>query len=461
MSSTPPTAPADDRPWRIFFRFTAWSVVVVMLMLPLGVMLVLDLPLASLPRTDPLATTLLAAQAALSGWSAWRGMAAWAAQTAPHGRDRWDLPLVGRLRPDASLAAVAAPLAAIAVMCLLGGTDPRLLVVAIATLVAVLAIRLPWVWGLLTSLLLLAIALFSGLSVPHAISTASLLIAIVAAFRSSMWLASVVRELDDARRIQAQLAVAEERLRFARDLHDVTGRDLSAIAVTSELVAQLAERQDPRTAEHAREAAQIARSSLAEIRALVRGYREVDLAAELRGTVSLLRSAGVDVQVQGTADDIPAAHAARAAWVLREGGTNILRHAAPTRVRITLDAGGVRLVNDGAGTAGADGPGRADGAGAGPTPVPDGTGLAGLRERLAPEGSLRAVHDAGTDGTGGGTFTLTARFEDAEPSPAPPVAPFSGPPLGQASSPLTSPPSDPPTSAPSSPPPDHRGGVPR
>src|SRR5699024_6241619 len=128
-----------------------------------------------------------------------------------------------------------------------------------------------------------------------------------------------------------------------------------------------AERGDPRAAEHGREAAQIARTSLAEIRSLVRGYREADLATELQGTASLLRSAHAEVTIEGSADDVPSRHRGTAAWVLREGGTNILRHADPSAVTITLSPQGIRLVNDGA-------PG--DGT------VPEGSGLTGMRERL-------------------------------------------------------------------------------
>src|SRR5699024_4191602 len=176
--------------------------------------------------------------------------------------------------------------------------------------------------------------------IQHATRVCSLLAAVctaaTAAVRSSLWLAALVRELEDARMAQSQLAVAEERMRFARDLHDVSGRDLSAIAVKSELVAQLVERGDDRALEHRREAAQIARTSLAEIRALVRGYREVNLEAELQGTVSLLRSARVEVNVQGSAEEIPDRHDQVAEWVLREGGTNILRHSEPRHVIVSL-----------------------------------------------------------------------------------------------------------------------------
>ncbi|GAP79919.1 two-component system sensor kinase [Brachybacterium sp. SW0106-09] len=232
------------------------------------------------------------------------------------------------------------------------------------------------------------IAMAFGLSAPVAFPTGALLLAVVLTVRISLWLAAMVRELDDAREAQAQLAVAEERLRFARDLHDVTGRDLSVIAVKTELVAQLAERGDPRAAEHGREAAQIARTSLAEIRSLVRGYREADLATELQGTASLLRSAHVEVTVHGAAEDVPAARAGTAAWVLREGGTNILRHADPSAVEITLRAGGVTMVNDGA-------PEEAE--------IREGSGLTGMRERLEDEATLEVRRE-------GGTFTLDVRF---------------------------------------------------
>ena len=213
------------------------------------------------------------------------------------------------------------------------------------------------------------------------------MLAAVLTVRMSLWLAAMVRELDGAREAQAQLAVAEERLRFARDLHDVTGRDLSVIAVKTELVAQLAERGDPRAAEHGREAAQIARTSLAEIRSLVRGYREADLATELQGTASLLRSAHVDVTVLGGADDVPVRHRGTAAWVLREGGTNILRHADPSAVTIALGPDGVRLVNDGA---------------SGGAAVAEGSGLTGMRERLGLGAVLRVRREHGS-------FTLDVR----------------------------------------------------
>jgi two-component system sensor histidine kinase DesK len=87
--------------------------------------------------------------------------------------------------------------------------------------------------------------------------------------RASAWTLRVTQELDRSRAAHARLSVAEERLRFARDLHDVLGRNLSLIAVTSELAAQLARRGDEEAAGHMLEVRRVAHESLREMRAVV------------------------------------------------------------------------------------------------------------------------------------------------------------------------------------------------
>ena len=383
------TAHAAGRPWRVFYSYTAWSVVVLLLLYPIAVAGLLDLDLTAALAEHPAAVVLLAVQILLGAWSARRAMERWSRAPARTGRDRWDLPRVGRLGSDWTLEVTAALLVMMVVLVIATGTDPRMLSIALAPVIGNVGLRWPWPVGLVAALVASALASVLGLARWEAVVVAAITASGVLAFRSSLWLAALVRELEDARQSQARLAVAEERLRFARDLHDVTGRDLSVIAVKSELVAQLAERGDDRATEHGQEVAQIARASLAEIRALVRGYREADLATELQGTASLLRSTHAEVQVVGSAQDVPAEFADAAAWVLREGGTNILRHAHPARVVITLGAEGVSLVNDGAPE---DGQAR------------EGSGLTGLRERLGPSCPLTVRHE-------GGTFTLDVRFD--------------------------------------------------
>lgn len=376
------------RQWSIFYAYTAWTVVGVLVLLPLGIAAFTDLAVFASFAAHPVVGVLLCAQVALGAWSGWRAMRNWSQAATPARRGRWDLPQVGRLSMDWSLLVTAVPSPVIAAMVLTDQGDPRQLLVSLALLLASTFMRWHWWLAVVPAGALSAVALALGLAPPAASICWGLPVTAVLTVRSSLWLAAVVRELDEARQAQAQLAVAEERLRFARDLHDVTGRDLSVIAVKAELVAQLADREDPRAVEHGREVAQIARTSLAEIRALVRSYREADLATELRGTVSLLRSAHVEVSVVGGADDVPPAHSATAAWVLREGGTNILRHADPTTVTITL-GGGIRLVNDGSREAGA---------------VNEGAGLTGMRERLDATSTLTARREDGT-------FTLDVRFD--------------------------------------------------
>ncbi|MFZ3471380.1 sensor histidine kinase [Streptomyces sp. 4.24] len=220
----------------------------------------------------------------------------------------------------------------------------------------------------------------------------------------SGWLLNTVHELDRAREVQAQLAVAEERLRFGRDLHDVMGRNLAVIALKSELAVQLARRERPEAVDQMIEVQRIARESQKEVRDVVRGYREADLAVELEGARGVLRAAGMDCRVEFETDrDLPPEAQSALGWVVREATTNVLRHgdARSCVIRLTAEerTGALTLVveNDGAPKAPAG---------------PPGSGLAGLRERLA---ALDGTLEAGP--VGGGRFRLRAEI----PGPAGPV----------------------------------------
>ncbi len=202
---------------------------------------------------------------------------------------------------------------------------------------------------------------------------------------------TTTRELEWARIDTARLAVAEERLRFSRDLHDVFGRTLSTVALKAELAAEQARRGRPESVATMREVQSIATEALGEVREVVRGYRQTDLAGEMAGARSLLEASGIEVTTMADGGGVLPAPVARAfAWVVREGTTNILRHADATRVRIALSSepGRARLVLDN------DHPH--------PAMRQAGSGLAGLTERLAEVGGRLSVdHDAAR-------FTLTA-----------------------------------------------------
>ncbi|MGY1838816.1 MULTISPECIES: sensor histidine kinase [unclassified Modestobacter] len=214
---------------------------------------------------------------------------------------------------------------------------------------------------------------------------------VVLAFRFSVWVLDVVVEMDRTRGVQLQLAVAEERLRFARDLHDVMGRNLSAIAVKSQLAGELVRRSRPEAADEVADISRIAEESLKEVREVVRGYRRTDLAGELAGARSVLRAAGVTCTVQGedAAVGLPEPVQVALGWVVREAVTNVLRHSEASDCTIVLGRGEgeVRLTVANDGVSGAPG---------------SGNGLTGLRERLAGAGGAL---DAARDGD---RFTLTA-----------------------------------------------------
>ncbi|MFE5490049.1 sensor histidine kinase [Streptomyces virginiae] len=213
----------------------------------------------------------------------------------------------------------------------------------------------------------------------------------------SAWLLTTVHELDRSREVQARLAVAEERLRFGRDLHDVMGRNLAVIALKSELAVQLARRERPEAVEQMIEVQRIAQESQREVRDVVRGYREADLAVELEGARGVLSAAGMDCRVDFGAPgpELPSEVQSALGWVVREATTNVLRHGDAQRCLIrltTLEGGAVTLVveNDGAPEAPAG---------------PPGSGLAGLRERLA---ALDGTLQAGL--VGDGRFRLRAQI---------------------------------------------------
>ncbi|MFE1555722.1 sensor histidine kinase [Streptomyces sp. NPDC058734] len=200
----------------------------------------------------------------------------------------------------------------------------------------------------------------------------------------SGWLLRTVYELDHAREVQAQLAVAEERLRFGRDLHDVMGRNLAVIALKSELAVQLARRERPEAVDQMIEVQRIARESQREVRDVVRGYREADLSVELEGARGVLSAAGMDCRVEYATSgrQLPGEVQSALGWVVREATTNVLRHgdARSCLIRLTApaDSDTVTLLVEN------------DGVPETPAGMP-GSGLAGLRERLAAvDGTLLA-----------------------------------------------------------------------
>ncbi|MBO0688281.1 MAG: sensor histidine kinase [Candidatus Dormibacteraeota bacterium] len=183
------------------------------------------------------------------------------------------------------------------------------------------------------------------------------------------------RQLREAREEIGRLAVTEERLRFARDLHDLLGHSLSVIVLKAELASKMASRAPERTEAEVRDIERVARDALREVREAVAGYRQPSLSQELTNARTTLEAAGIEVRVDVAAGALPATVDTTLAWAVREAATNVIRHSRARHVAFDLarDDGEVRLdVTD-------DGPGGAEPPGAG-------TGLRGLGERVDAQG---------------------------------------------------------------------------
>lgn len=196
--------------------------------------------------------------------------------------------------------------------------------------------------------------------------------------------ADMVSVLRRTRADLARAAVAEERLRIARDLHDLLGHSLSLITLKAELAGRVIGTDPGRAAGEIAELESVARQSLSDVRTAVSGYRQPDLAGELVSARQLLDSAGIVSRISSpdTAGFSQAVDAALA-WAVREGTTNVVRHSRATHVDISVrigPAGAIAEISD-------NGPPAPDDVG--PLTPPDtrrprsgGSGLAGLAERV-------------------------------------------------------------------------------
>ncbi|WP_410809149.1 sensor histidine kinase [Micromonospora sp. 067-2] len=200
-------------------------------------------------------------------------------------------------------------------------------------------------------------------------------VAVAAVNWFQVWFWDLLVEARQGQAAQARLAAAEERLRFARDVHDVLGHSLTVIALKAELAARLAPVDPERAGREATEVQRLAASALTEVRETVHGYRAIDLGDQLAAVAEVLRSCGVRCTVGTPPADLPQPTAAELAAVLREAGTNVLRHSRADWCRIRIDrnetVARMTVINDGADDRGPD---------------QHSHGLRGLADRLAAAG---------------------------------------------------------------------------
>jgi two-component system sensor histidine kinase DesK len=183
--------------------------------------------------------------------------------------------------------------------------------------------------------------------------------------------------LAQARAEIAILAAENERSRIARDLHDLLGHSLTTITVKAGLAARIGGTDLDRALREMSEVEILARRSLTDVRAAVSNYNDVTLTGELANGRELLRAAGITADLPRATDVVDPSHQELFGWVVREGFTNIVRHAHASSCAVRLSPSSVEIVDDGVGTP------------AGPAA---GNGLSGLRERVTAAGG---VIDAG------------------------------------------------------------------
>jgi two-component system sensor histidine kinase DesK len=155
-------------------------------------------------------------------------------------------------------------------------------------------------------------------------------------------------ELDAARHTGEQLAIAQERFRFAADLHDIQGHTLHVLRLKTQLADRLLDTDPAAAHAHLAEAQALISETLANTRSLAFGDRHVAVASELANAMELFHAAGITCDTQGQLDATP--HEELFALMIREATTNILRHAQSTRVSVVLSTGRVTITNDGSPT---------------------------------------------------------------------------------------------------------------
>jgi two-component system sensor histidine kinase DesK len=313
------------------------------------------------------------------------GAAGLAAFVALYLRLFWILPSIATER-RAEGAGLLGGVAALSIALSIGFGDDWLGLLVYLSVAVALALPMRFALASIAAVVVVAVAITGEIGVATQVVTVGVLL--VAVRR----LMELVQELEAARGQVAALAVSEERLRLSRDLHDLLGHNLSLITLKSELARKLVARDPAAVEREVRDIETVARTSLQEARAAVRGLRSASLPAELDRAREALEAAGIELTVR-TQGPLPANIQAPLAFAVREATTNVIRHSRARRcevsVRRTGNAAEVEVRDDGIGT---------------PTSGGEGSGLRGLAERLAEVGGTL---DAGP-ATGGG-FRVIAR----------------------------------------------------
>ena len=189
-------------------------------------------------------------------------------------------------------------------------------------------------------------------------------------------IARIAVELQERRTAaERELALVSQREALGRDVHDILGHSLTVLTLKAEVARRLIEHDPAAASRELDEVITLARGALTDVRSTVTRLRSPDLASQVEATRTALSAAQIDMEMLGSAQDIPERQRALMAWALREATTNLVRHARATNVTVHLAPGMLRVSDDGVGLAG-DQPGN---------------GLEGLRSRFEQEGGSLTI----------------------------------------------------------------------
>nr|WP_294914730.1 sensor histidine kinase [uncultured Neokomagataea sp.] len=187
------------------------------------------------------------------------------------------------------------------------------------------------------------------------------------------------------------LATTSERERIARDLHDLLGHSLTVIAIKSELASKLQNRAPERALSEINDISLIARESLRDVRAAITDMKSATLTRELEQASHALQAASIDLTICGKEclayeSSASVETCSVLAMTLREGITNVIRHANASKCCITVLASpqaaphGIRISDNGTALQ--------------TSSLPEGNGLRGMRARLAAiGGTVTLLHN--------------------------------------------------------------------
>ena len=255
-------------------------------------------------------------------------------------------------------------------------------------LAVVLAFSLPWQAAIGPIAILTGILFLIPRMIPSWSASEDAWIALLGAGGACVFGRYIMEQRRMARILEQrthELEINEERNRMARDMHDILGHSLTVIALKSELATRLVDVAPDQARAELDEVQSLARSALADVRATVNSYRELSLAGELARATSVLTSAGIRADLPLTVEAVDPELRELFAWVVREGVTNVVRHARASHCKVELTSDSVEVTDDGIGL---------DSAGAG-----DGHGLEGLRQRCQDNGADLTI-EAPSGGSG-------------------------------------------------------------